>query len=756
VTAGTPFSVTVRAVDNSYYLASTAANTITITGSHSATQSYPASTELVNGEKVFSVTERQNATGHYFIATTTGLSGSDTAHTTNLITQAGALSKLLVIMPGVTYAPGTTNGKSGTPTAQTVNDSLTASIRVYTTDDNWNKKAVATALTCTLSTTSGSSYILDKNTEGLTDGNFEFGVGADSVLFARGEFKFGTTGSHTVSATSAIADYTTSSVTVNAGAASKILVQLPGQSFANETSITGTASGQTAGGSFDIALYVVDANNNKVSETGSRTIDFFSNANNSPNGTQPTIKSVFSPYANQSVSFTNGVSANVAVILYKAESGVVLKARDDSGSPDSTSSSQITVTFGALDNFAVSITSSQQRNVNFTGTNTVTAQDAYNNTVTNFDASGNYVTMSVQSEAADMLLIASRGNAVLNLNGDFSSGVANLTALGIKYKLTGTAGTKTIVATSADVKTGQATDIVINATAPTVSTPNPSNDTQISSGASSQTLSASLSETNSGGLYTLYWLKTDDPDDTNPTATANKSATAGGGALSASLNSTDLSGLAGSDYVLWWFGGTDGAENALTATPITSSRARLILDPTVSFTGEQICSGLTPGAVMARMLHIAAQGEMAGMNVAVTRIQLTKSGTATSADIDTLKLYHDADSSQTVTAGDAVLQTVVVFGNDTKLNSPNFTSFSQAVSGTHKVHFLVTISIHSPANANNTIGYRINAPTDVGLSTTVADVGGTFPVPSVVVDQSLPVVLTSFTAAIEGNVVVLK
>lgn len=756
-TAGQAFNVTVRAVDASYYLASTATNTVTITGSSSSTQSYPSSAALVSGEKTFSVTERQNISTHTFTASADPLTPSTTA---SVPMQAGALSKIIVIMPGVTHAPGTTTGKSGAPGAQTVNQNLTDSVRIYTTDDNWNRKATVSALTCTLSTTSGSSSIEDLNAG--ADGNFTIGDGKDSTAFGPDEFTFGTTGSHTVTATSAIADYTTSSVTVNAGAATNILVKLPGQSFVNGTGITGTADAQTAGSSFNIVLYIVDANNNRVlTEDGSRTVNFSTTAANAPNGGVPTVNvgsgEVDLPATGQTVSFTDGVSTTtISIKLKKAESGVTLSVNDPDPALSAVASSAITVNFGALDNFAVTLASPQEHNVNFTGTNTVTARDAQHNTITNYDASVTNKSVTLTINTGTVLITDGRNDAILDLNTDFSSGVANLTALGFKVA-SGGAGSRTITATRTGFsETGNAA-ITVTLNPPSVATPSPSNDTQVSSGASSQAVSADIDTVNSGGSYTLYWLGSNNPND-GGASTGSKSASVSGTSpsltLSATLASGDLSPLAGFDYLIWWFDGTDGAGNSLTGTPTTGSRARLILDPTVTFTGAQLINEIGPGSVQVPILRIVAQGEMTGMNVNVTRIQLSKSGTATNADIDTLKLYRDADSSQTVTGGDAVLQTITV-NTDPILNSPNFNSISQAVTNLLKVHFLVTISINASANSNNTIGYRINASGDVTLSSP-GDVGGSFPVPSSVQDQSLPVVLTSFVAAVEGNAVLLR
>ncbi|WP_164969676.1 hypothetical protein, partial [Aquirufa rosea] len=57
----------------------------------------------------------------------------------------------------------------------------------------------------------------------------------------------------------------------------------------------------------------------------------------------------------------------------------------------------ITVSPASFAKLSVSLASPQINGVAFTGSNTLTALDAYGNTVTGFDASGNNVTVSANS-----------------------------------------------------------------------------------------------------------------------------------------------------------------------------------------------------------------------------------------------------------------------------------------------------------------------------------------------------------------------
>ncbi|WP_205753197.1 hypothetical protein, partial [Aquirufa beregesia] len=91
----------------------------------------------------------------------------------------------------------------------------------------------------------------------------------------------------------------------------------------------------------------------------------------------------------------------------------------------------------------------------FTGTNTLTAQDAYGNTVTGFSAVTNNVTVTSSLTGT---ITGLSGTDKLSSAGDFSSGVANLSSLGLKF--TGTSGSGTFTfspATGAPVTSGSIT-----------------------------------------------------------------------------------------------------------------------------------------------------------------------------------------------------------------------------------------------------------------------------------------------------------
>jgi hypothetical protein len=88
----------------------------------------------VAGTRTFSVT--LNTAGSRTVTATDITDGTKTANTSAAITVVGTFTKLQVLVPGETAAPGTTSGKTGTPTAQTAGTAFT--ITVNAVDANWN------------------------------------------------------------------------------------------------------------------------------------------------------------------------------------------------------------------------------------------------------------------------------------------------------------------------------------------------------------------------------------------------------------------------------------------------------------------------------------------------------------------------------------------------------------------------------------------------------------------------------------------
>ncbi|TRZ49052.1 carboxypeptidase regulatory-like domain-containing protein, partial [bacterium] len=125
--------------------------------------------------------------------------------------------------------------------------------------------------------------------------------------------------------------------------------------------------------------------------------------------------------------------------------------------PDSTAY-KVSFDPGALDHFDFVAATPQISGTAFTGVNTLTAKDSGGNTITAFNASTNIVALTSNPADGTITGLGSGNNNVLNQAGDFTNGVANLTAL---MKFTGTAGSHTFTATSADSKTGTSGTVTI-------------------------------------------------------------------------------------------------------------------------------------------------------------------------------------------------------------------------------------------------------------------------------------------------------
>ncbi|MHA8056957.1 hypothetical protein VR611_13520, partial [Aquirufa nivalisilvae] len=107
--------------------------------------------------------------------------------------------------------------------------------------------------------------------------------------------------------------------------------------------------------------------------------------------TNPTVASTDFGTAT-SVTFSNGV-ATVSMSLYKVESALIV-ATDGSVTTSGSDRLSVSVSPAVFSKLALSLAGPQINGVGFTGTNSLTALDAYSNVVTGFDASTNNITVS--------------------------------------------------------------------------------------------------------------------------------------------------------------------------------------------------------------------------------------------------------------------------------------------------------------------------------------------------------------------------
>ena len=555
------------------------------------------------------------------------------------------------------------------------------------------------------------------------------------------------------------------------GTASNILVVLPGQSFVDGTGVINSPTPRDAGVSFNIQLVIVDVDNFVITtENSPRDIDFSSTAGNAPDGTRPTIDGVNSDsWANHSISFTDGVSNDIPVVLYNAESSVTITAGDDSGTPTLTGvpSSGLTVNFGSLNQFAFVMASPQRDGYTVTGVNTITAQDVYQNVVTNFNAATNTVTVTRSTGPGTVTItgLGSANNNVLNQASDFVNGIAGLTAQGMAIDASIT-GNYTLVATSSVVptRTGISNSFAVNRVVD-VSNPNTPDRSLMDTTATASdfTLSATLSGgedpsvsddfrilwgfNTTGNFGRPYGLERQSPDRT-PGATIDYVVPA-----------SDVQNLDGGpyDYMFWWVENLSTNPNAtiLEGLPTVTNPRRLILNPNLitqgGINGGDVAQGaFTPGSTNQEMVSILFGADPTIATIKVNSLTFNKSGTATGTDISAFHLYRDGGSLGQYDSGvDILLRTYTYSGGNT-ITFGNLTDLLNITGNAN--YILVTVDVNSGAVPANTLGLVLANEQNISLVNNVFNGGASaitinsFSNLGTAGDYSLPVTLVSFQA----------
>src|SRR5205823_4010484 len=140
--------------------------------------------------------------------------GSKTANTSPSATiNAGAFSKLQLLMPGETASPGSATGKTGAPSAQTAGSSFTVTVNAV--DANWNP----VTSTDTIAITSTDANAALPANAALVAGTKTFSVTAKTAWMAIPYATLFRAGSKTAN--------TSPSTTINAGAFAKLQILLP-------------------------------------------------------------------------------------------------------------------------------------------------------------------------------------------------------------------------------------------------------------------------------------------------------------------------------------------------------------------------------------------------------------------------------------------------------------------------------------------------------------------------------------------------
>ena len=168
----------------------------------------------------------------------------------------GAFAKLQLLMPGETASPGSTTGKTGTPTAQTAGTAFNVTVNARGCE-----LEPCETVTDTVGITSSDANATLPSNAALSAGTQTFSVTlktAGSRTVTASDITDGTKTANTSPATS-----------VNGGAFAKLQLLMPGETAApgSATGKTGSPSAQTAGTAYTVTVNAVDANWNVVSST---------------------------------------------------------------------------------------------------------------------------------------------------------------------------------------------------------------------------------------------------------------------------------------------------------------------------------------------------------------------------------------------------------------------------------------------------------------------------------------------------------
>lgn len=127
-------TVTVRAVDGYWNLATSTATVHVTTTDANATE--PSDQALSGGSQTFSVSFPTSGFWTVTASDVTGAPALTSSTSAAIHANPGTTTKLLIVLPGETYAPGTATGKTGTANQPASGAQFT--FMVYATDASWN------------------------------------------------------------------------------------------------------------------------------------------------------------------------------------------------------------------------------------------------------------------------------------------------------------------------------------------------------------------------------------------------------------------------------------------------------------------------------------------------------------------------------------------------------------------------------------------------------------------------------------------
>jgi hypothetical protein len=565
-------------------------------------------------------------------------------------------------------------------------------------------------------------------------------------------------------------------ITVTTGTASKIWVQLPGQTFVSGTGVTGTPDDSTTRDTLVVGLFVTDNANNLVAFNESRDLEFETTAINAPDATQPSVNSTpisSSSATTISVTFVSGADS-VNVHFPAAQTGVTLTVNDTTATDTlvGVTSSGVNILHGPLQDFAFVMATPQRDGLPVTGVNTLAARDEYQNPVTSFNAATNNVTVTKNTGPGTTTItgLGSADNNVLNQVGDFVNGVADLTAQGMTIDVS-INGNYTLIATSsaAPARTGISNTFAVNRVV-TVSNPNTPYRANMDTTGTAENFSLSATLTggedpgvgddfrirwgfNSTGIFGSYFLVRQSPD-LDPGAT-----------IFTNVLTPEIKNLgAPADYMYWWVENISTNPNAtiLQGDPVAASPRRLILNPNLvtegGINGGDVAQGaFTPGVNNQEMVSILFGADPTIATIKINALTFNKSGTSTGTDVSAFHLYRDGGTLGQYDSGiDILLRTYTYSGGNT-ISFSNLTNLLDITGDAN--YILVTVDVSTSADPLHTLGLVLSDQQSISLVDNVYNGPETsininsFSNLGTAGDYSLPVTLSSFQArAGYGNI----
>lgn len=295
--AGTPFSITVRAVDAYWNLVTTVSDSIAL-GSTDAFATMPAHAKLTNGQLLQPVTLHKVGSNRIWSTDLTQpVMNPDTSTAFNVT--GGPFARLLVLAPGEFPAPGTASGRGGVATDQSINYAFT--VTVLATDNWFNPIGGVTDM---VRITSDDPLATLPPNQALVDGRAEM-----SMRLARGGYN----------------QITASDVTNPAKPSSSTQVKAISSGFHLEAAITPDSA--RAGEPFTLTVKVTNDAGSVIQEINSFVTIEVQNASSRGSGRGTLLTTQFQLLQGQrSVSET-----------YTFVEPIIVIARDDAGNAPATS-----------------------------------------------------------------------------------------------------------------------------------------------------------------------------------------------------------------------------------------------------------------------------------------------------------------------------------------------------------------------------------------------------------------------------------